>query len=207
MSVRWSLLSSSLCHQWFLFSEALSKMALFSDSHSVAPSAGACQEVCLPKLEPGPVYTNSSEKYGRIIIVVVRFNVTSLWWKPLHALSATTRVGWWSSHQGVVWIFVFTESFLFCNTKELLDWKLDQYKGKQINTNHEAVIEFAVVVPHINTDSKYCSAGRAQNRSSEVKSVAERPCSIPGWPRVQKTATKSVGKYTRSVQVQTHRHK
>lgn len=206
MSVRWSLLSSSLCHQRFLFSEALSKMALFSDSHSVAPSAGACQEVCLPKLEPGPVYTNSSEKYGRIIIVVVRFNVTSLWWKPLHALSATVRVGWWSSHQGVVWIFVFTESSLFCNTKELLDWKLDQYKGKQTNMNHEAVIEFAVVVPRINTDSKYCTAGRAQTRSSELKSVAERPCSIPGWPRVQKTVT-SVGKYTRSAQVQTHRHK
>lgn len=71
MSVRWSSLCFSLCHQWFFFSEALSKMALFSDSHSAAPSAWACQEVCLPKLEPGPVYTNSSEKYGRIIILVV----------------------------------------------------------------------------------------------------------------------------------------
>lgn len=90
MSVRWSSLSSSLCHQWFFFSEALSKMALFSDSHSAAPSARACQEVCLPKLEPGPVYTNSWEKYGRIIILVVSFNVTSLWRQPRH----TTSLGW-----------------------------------------------------------------------------------------------------------------
>lgn len=46
-------------------------MALFSDSHSVAPSAEPCQDVRLPELEPGPVYTNSSEKYGRIIIEAV----------------------------------------------------------------------------------------------------------------------------------------
>lgn len=52
--------------------------------------------------------------------------------------------------------------------------------------NHEVVIEFAVVVPRINTDSKYCTAGLAQTRSSELNLVAERPCSIPGWPQVQK---------------------
>lgn len=79
--------------QWFLFSKAHSEMALFSDSHSVAPSAGACQEVRLPELEPGPVYTNSSEKYGCIIIEVVSFNVASSLWKPLHAWSVTTRGG------------------------------------------------------------------------------------------------------------------
>lgn len=79
--------------QWFLFSKAHSEMALFSDSHSVAPSAGACQEVRLPELEPGLVYTNSSEKYGCIIIEVVSFNVASLLWKPLHAWLATTRGG------------------------------------------------------------------------------------------------------------------
>lgn len=75
-------------------------MALFSDSHSVAPSAGACQEVRLPELEPGPVYTNSSEKYGCIIIEVVSFNVASLLWKPLHAWSATMRGGLRNSDRG-----------------------------------------------------------------------------------------------------------
>ncbi len=74
-----------------------SEMALFSDSHSVAPSARACQEVRLPELEPGPVYTNSSEKYGCIIIEAVSFNVASLLWKPLHAWSATMRSGRWNS--------------------------------------------------------------------------------------------------------------
>lgn len=185
-----------------LFFEALSKMALFSDSHSVAPWARACQEVRLPKLEPGPVYTNSSEKYGRIIIVVVSFNVTSLWWKPLHALSVGLMKLW--SGRGVN---IFTETFLFCDMKELLDWKLERYGAKQININHKGVIEFAVVVPRINTDSKYCTAGRAQNRFSELSSVAERPCSIPVWPQVQKNRVASAGKHKRSVQVQTHMHK
>lgn len=95
--------SLSLRHQWFLFSKAHSKMALFSNSHSVAPSAGACQEVRLPKLEPGPVYTNSSEKYGCIIIEVVSFNVASLLWKPLHALSVTMRGGCWNSAWTFLW--------------------------------------------------------------------------------------------------------
>lgn len=57
--------------QWFLFSKAHSEMALFSDSHSVAPSTRACQEVRLPELELELVYTNSSEKYGCIIIEAV----------------------------------------------------------------------------------------------------------------------------------------
>lgn len=42
--------------------------------------------------------------------------------------------------------------------KGLLDEKLEQYGAKHINTKHKAVIEFAVVVPRINTDSKYCTA-------------------------------------------------
>lgn len=200
MSVRWSSLSS-LCHQWFFFSEALSKMALFSDSHSVAPSARACQEVCLPKLEPRPVYTNSLEKYGRIIILVVTFNVTSLWWQPLHALSATQTVAWWSSDQDVVWMFL-QRPILFCNMKELLDEKLEQRGARQTNTKHKAVIEFAVVVPRINTDSKYCTAGRAQTLFSELNSVAERPCSIPLWPQAhthKKNTVTAAGRYAREV--------
>lgn len=182
----------------FFFSEALSKMALYSDSHSVAPSARACQEVCLPKLEPGPVYTNSSEKYGRIIILVVSFNVTSLWWQPLHALSATLRVGCWSSDQGVVWIFL-QRPFYFATWRSPLTKKLEQYGAKQINMTHKAVIEFAVVVPRINTDSKYCTAGRAQTRFSELNSVAEWPCSIPVWPQAQKNTVTAAGKYAREV--------
>lgn len=64
--------------------------------------------------------------------------------------------------------------------KELLEEKKsEQYGAKQINTKHEAAIEFAVVVSRINTDSKYCTAGRAQTRFSELNSVAECPCSIP----------------------------
>lgn len=92
-------LSPPSLEQWFLFSKAHSEMALFSDSHSVAPSARACQEVRLPELEPGPVYTNSSEKYGCIIIEAVSFNVASSLWKPLHAWSATMSGGWWNSDQ------------------------------------------------------------------------------------------------------------
>lgn len=74
---------------------------------------------------------------------------------------------------------IFTEIFLFCNMRELLYAKLEQYGAKQINMKHKAVIEFTVVVPRINTDSKYCTAGRAQTRFSELNSVAECPCSIP----------------------------
>lgn len=150
------------------------------------PQPVPAKEVCLPKLEPGPVYSNSSEKYGRIIILVVSFNVTSLWWQPLHAVSATLRVAWWSSDQGVVWMFL-QRPVLFCDIKELLDGKkLEQYGARQINTKHKAVMEFAVVVPRINADSKYCTAGRAQTLFSELSSVAERPCSIPVWPQAQK---------------------
>lgn len=56
------------------------------------PQPEPAKEVCLPKLEPGPVYTNSSEKYGRIIILVVSFNVTSLWWQPLHAVGCLMKL-------------------------------------------------------------------------------------------------------------------
>lgn len=40
----------------------------------------------------------------------------------------------------------------------------NQRRVKQTNMNHEAVIEIAVVVQRINTQSKYCSAGRDQAR-------------------------------------------
>lgn len=93
--------------QWFLFSKAHSEMALFSDSHSVAPSARACQEVRLPELEPELVYTNSSEKYGCIIIEVVSFNVASLLWKPLNAWSATMRGKLMKLQPGMAWTFLW----------------------------------------------------------------------------------------------------
>lgn len=103
---------------------------------------------------------------------------------------------------------IFAETFLICNMKELLDKKLEQYGAKQINTKHKAVIEFAVVVPRINTDSKYCTAGRAQTRFSELSSVAECPCSIPVRPQAQKKHSNSSRQIRkRSVQVQTHRPK
>lgn len=137
-------------------------MALFSDSHSVAPSARACQEVRLPELEPGLVYTNSSEKYGCIIIEVVSFNVASSLWKPLHAWSATMRGGWWNSDR--VWREHFCgKRFGGARKRERKKrsflMELNQRRAEQTNMNHKAVIEIAVVVQRINTESKYCSAG------------------------------------------------
>lgn len=35
----------------------------------------------------------------------------------------------------------------------------NQHRAKQTNMNHKAVIKIAVVVQHINTESKYCFAG------------------------------------------------
>lgn len=48
----------------------------------------------------------------------------------------------------------------------------NQHRAKQTNMNHKAVIEIAVVVRRINTESKYCSAGQDQTRFCEFSSAA-----------------------------------
>lgn len=167
-------------------------MALFSDNHSVAPSAEACQEVRLLELEPGPVYTNSSEKYGCGIIELVSFDVASLLWKPLHALSATTRGGWWSSDWGQCEHFCGKR---FGGAKRPKGASLDRIsietEAKQTNMNRKAVIETAVVVQGINTESKYFSGGQDQARFCEFSSVAECPCSSPARPQAHKHSNRS----------------
>lgn len=166
-------------------------MALFSDSHSVAPSAGACQEVRLPELEPGLVYTKSSQKYGCIIIEVVSFNVASLQWKPLRAWSASIWSAWWNSDR--VWREHFCgECFLslFLTEKKVDSW-WNQICAKQANMNHEAAIEISAVVQRINTESKYYPASQDQARFCEFSSAAECSCSIPAWPQTHKQSNRS----------------
>lgn len=198
--------------QWFVFSKAHSEMALFSGSHSVAPWARACQDVRLPEPEPRLVYTNSSEKYGCIIIEVVSFNVASSPWKPPHAWSATMRGGWWNSDR------VWREHFCgkrFGGAKERkkggkkggFSMEPNQFRAKQANMNHKAVIGIAVVVQRINTQSKYYSAGQDQARFCEFSSVAKCPCSIPTWPQAHKHGNRSRQTHRRRVCAQTRRHK
>lgn len=82
----------------------------------------------------------------------------------------------------------------------------NQRRVKQTNMNHKAVIGIAVVVQRINTQSKYCSAGRDQARFCEFSSVAKCPCSIPASTTSAQTATEA-DKHTRGVCAQTHEHK
>lgn len=62
----------------------------------------------------------------------------------------------------------------------------------------------AVVVQRINTDSKYCSAGRGQARFCEFSSVARCPCSIPARPQTHKHSNRSRQTHRRRVCVCTY---
>lgn len=83
----------------------------------------------------------------------------------------------------------------------------NERRAKQTNMNHKAVIEIAVVVQHINTESKYCFAGQDQARFCEFSLVAKCPCSIPAWPQAHKHSNRSRQTHRRLVCAQTHRHK
>lgn len=76
----------------FSFPRHTLKWLCFPTAIQWHPQPGSAKKSASPELEPGPVYTNSSEKYGCIIIEAVSFNVASSLWKPLHAWSATMRV-------------------------------------------------------------------------------------------------------------------
>lgn len=82
----------------------------------------------------------------------------------------------------------------------------NERRAEQTNMNHKAVIEPAVVVQHINTESKYCSAGQDQARFCEFSSVAKCPCSIPARPQAHKHSNRSAQTHRRRVCVcaQTH---
>lgn len=80
----------------------------------------------------------------------------------------------------------------------------NQHRAKQTNMNHKAVIEIAVVVRRINTESKYCSAGQDQTRFCEFSSAAKCPCSIPARPQAHKHSNRSRQTHKRRVRLCVH---